>query len=78
MNSKNIFEFLTVSYATHYFYLGKINAINEGMVSMVAICLFTVIVGPTFWIQNSIFGIQRNHLLGIGVVLFSVYTIFGQ
>lgn len=50
MNSKNIFEFLTVSYATHYFYLGKINAINEGMVSMVAICLFTVIVGPTFWI----------------------------
>jgi ethanolaminephosphotransferase len=65
------------TYATKVFYLPKINAVNEGMLSIQATILFTAYIGPEFWLGES-FGYNRQNLLILGLFVFALITLFGK
>lgn len=65
------------TYATKVFYLPKINAVNEGMLSIQAAILFTAYAGPEFW-QEETLGFQRCNLMIWGVVVFGIIMLLGK
>lgn len=63
-----------LSYATHYFYLGIVNGVNEGVMTIVATSIITGMFGSDFWLGEGSFGIQRNTLIAWGIILFGIFT----
>lgn len=67
------------TYATKTFYLPKINAVNEGMLSILGGIILTAIFGPQIWI-GTVLGVDRRTII-IGassiltiVLLYSKYS----
>ena len=65
------------TYATKTFYLPRINAVNEGMLSILAGIILTAIVGPDFWIGTFI-GVDRRTLIVAGSTLLSLILLYGK
>jgi hypothetical protein len=71
MNSKGV---LTIfSYKTHYFLLGKINAVNEGTITMIFLSVVSSIFGPEIW-QGTFLGLQRNTWMIFFTLFFALGT----
>ena len=55
-------------YTTHYFYLPKINAVNEGMIFIYINLTISIVYGTEWW-HTTVFGIKRNQILLIILVI---------
>lgn len=65
------------TYATKTFYLPKINAVNEGMLSILAGIILTAIFGQEIWIET-IFGVDRRTLIIAGSTALTLILLFGK
>lgn len=65
------------TYATKVFYLPLVNAVNEGMLSILAVIFLTSFIGPEYWLGES-FGYSRQNLLILVLFVFAIITLFGK
>jgi len=62
-------------YHLDFIKFGKINPVDEGLSAMNLIIIFSGIVGPSWWLKEAFFGLQRNQFLAVGIVLACTFGI---
>ena len=62
-------------YVTHELILPIVNGPNEGLYANALVCLFTVIVGPTFWVNNTLLYVPLGYYLYFASLFFVIFGI---
>jgi ethanolaminephosphotransferase len=65
-------------YITDYFYLPKINSVNEGLLLLFILQMVGAYIGAPFWRQTPYLGLRWNEYLAISLVVMGIVNSANQ